>query len=166
MHHETFCHLNANVYWEVMEKDVADFIQLSKYANNTYLMLHLAFCNQYLRQLQSRTTLHWNLWSTSLYHGITVIMLAIDHFTKTAQFVYNLPIFLRTKVTKLFTNMIGKLYGYPRASFPTEIRYFFSRHYFNYGTKLRMIMAYNPPTDGQTEVLNRVFNNTYELLLM
>lgn len=137
--------------------------QLAKYANNTYPMLHLAFCNQYLRQLQSRTTLHWNLWSTSLHIMESqllcwrlIILLRLHSLYITYQF-FCVQRWQNFSPTWLANSMDTQEHHF---------RQFFSRHYFNYGTKLRMIKAYNPPTDGQTEVLNRVFSSTYELLLM
>lgn len=98
------------------------------------------------------------------YHGHLVIKVVIDRFSKAAHFVTLPHNFSTCQAADLFTTRICKLHGYSKSIISGRDPIFMSRllHtlFLLNGIKLRMSTAYQPQTNGPTDVLRAISNNT------
>ena len=91
--------------------------------------------------------------------GFIVILLVVDHLTKSAHFGSLPTQFTVVKTTKLFVDMVIKIHGFPTSIItdrdPVFLSNFWKKLFKLSGTTLRHSTAYHPQTDGQSEVVNR-----------
>lgn len=82
----------------------------------------------------------------------TIIFVVVDRFSKASHFGILPTHFTAYKTAKLFTQMVCKLYGYPKSIIsnrdPIFICKFWRTLFLLNGRKLCMITAYHPETDG------------------
>jgi len=92
-------------------------------------------------------------------HGLTIILVVVDRFSKGIHPGALPTSFTTTKVADLFINMVCKLHGFLKSIVsdrdPVFVSCFWSDLFKLSGTLLHMSSAYQPQTDGQTEVTNR-----------
>lgn len=91
-------------------------------------------------------------------HGLSVILVVVDRFTKGAHFGALPATYTAHKVNLLFIDIVCKLHGFPRSIVsdhdPILISRFWRELFCIFDTKLRISTSYHPEMDGQTEVLN------------
>lgn len=92
--------------------------------------------------------------------GKTVIWVVVDRLSKYAHFIALPTNFSATTIAPIFLAKIYRLHGMPKTIVSdcdcVFVSKFFQELFKLNGTKLCFNSAYHPPTDGQTEVLNRV----------
>jgi len=92
--------------------------------------------------------------------GYTVVLVVVDRLSKYAYFVPIKHLYTAATVAQAFVSHIVRLHGIPTSIVNDQDRLFISsfwRTLFRLqGTKLCMSSSYQPQTDGQTEVINRV----------
>lgn len=159
---KTLKRLSENFFWPNMRKEVQEFVAQCGVCQKTkYSTLRPAGL---LQPLPTPS----NVWEdismdfvTSLpgSHGLTVILVVVDRFSKGIHLGALPTSFTATKVADLFINMVCKLHGFPKSIVldrdPVFVSRFWSDLFKLSGTLLRMSSAYHPQTDGQTEVTNR-----------
>ena len=98
------------------------------------------------------------------YRGNTCILVIVDHFSKGLHLGMLPSCHTSQTVAWLFMELVGKLYGMPRSIIsdrdPLFISKFWQALFCLSGTKIRMSFAYHPQTNGQTEVANRIIENS------
>ncbi|GJX34450.1 reverse transcriptase [Tanacetum coccineum] len=91
--------------------------------------------------------------------GFTLILVAVDHFSKYAHFGALPTNFNGHKVADLFTEIVVKHHGIPKTIVsdrdPTFVSKFWKELFRVSGTQLNHSTAYHPQSDGQTKVVNR-----------
>lgn len=91
--------------------------------------------------------------------GFSVIMVVVDRLGKSAHFIPFKHPYTAASVAAAFIRGIVRLHGIPKSIISDRDRVFVShfwKEFFKYqGTTLKRSTAYNPQTDGQTEVVNR-----------
>lgn len=128
-------HIQQNVYWEGIRKDVTDYVsscltyQQTKYVLKAPLGL--------LQPITSAGVI-WEdmalvfIVSSLAYHGQTVIIVVSDRFSKVAHFGTLPHNFSACEATQLFTNLICELHCYSRSIISYRYPYFwaiFGNHY-------------------------------------
>lgn len=87
-------------------------------------------------------------------HGNNVIMVVVDWLTKYAHFIALSHPYIASTVARRFADNIFKLYGNPKSIVsdrdPIFISNFWSELFCLQQTKLDLITAYHPQSDGQT----------------
>jgi len=160
---KTYLRLLENFFWQGMRSDDVKFIsecsvcQVTKYETKKPAGL--------LQPLPIPLAIWEDLsldFITGLppSHGLSVILVVVDRFSKGAHFGALPANYSAFKVASLFLDIICKHHGIPRSLVsdrdPVFISQFWHKLFRLCGTKLRMSISYHPQTDGQTEVLNRV----------
>lgn len=94
------------------------------------------------------------------FQSYTVILVVVDRFSKAAHFGMLATGFTAIKVAELFAQMVFKLHGMPKIivsdSDPIFLSQFWKELFKLSGTKLRMSSAYQPQSDGQTKIVNKI----------
>ena len=91
--------------------------------------------------------------------GFTVILVVVDHLTKSAHFGTLPTQFIAWKTAELFTNMVIKLHRFPSSIIsdhdPIFLSTFWTKLFELSGTSLHHSTTYHPQTDKQSEVVNK-----------
>lgn len=95
-------------------------------------------------------------------------MVVVDHFLKMSHFIACKRTSDTTDIAKLFFRGIIRLHGIPRSITSDQdvifISYFWRKLWKQLKTNLKLSSAYNPQTDGQIEVVNRILGNMIQCL--
>ncbi|KAH9791984.1 hypothetical protein KPL71_003946 [Citrus sinensis] len=90
--------------------------------------------------------------------GFSVILVVVDHLTKSTYFGSLPTQFIAVKTADLFVDMVIKIHGFPTSIIsdcdPVFLSNFWKKLFELSGTTLRHSTAYHPQTDGQSEVVN------------
>ncbi|PNX89643.1 hypothetical protein L195_g045765 [Trifolium pratense] len=160
---KTLAHLQANFYWEGMNKDVQLFISQCSICQQ--LKYETRKTPGLLQPLPVPTTIWEDLsldFITGLpkSHNYTAILVVVDRFSKGIHLAPLHPNYTTHIVASIFFDTTCKLHGVPCGLVserdPLFISKFWKELFTLCGTKLRMSTAYHPQTDGETEVINRV----------
>ena len=96
-----------------------------------------------------------------LSRGFEVILVVVDRLSKSAHFGALPSQFTAVKTTSLFTDMVVKLHGFPSSIIsdcdPIFMNNFWQKLFELSRTQLRHSATYHSQTDGQSEVVNRGF---------
>lgn len=160
---KTIHRLQSNFYWNIMCQDVKKFIR------------EYSICQQTKTSTQRPTGLLqplpipigvWEDLSLDFIthlpssHGFTIILVAVDSFSKGVHFGALPTTYSAFKVVSLFMDIVCKLQGFPRSIVfdrdPIFIILLWRELFYNSGTHLRLSKAYHPQTDSQIEVMNHV----------
>ena len=91
--------------------------------------------------------------------GKSVIMVVVDRLTKYAHFCALSHPFKASTVTNYFMETVQKLHGTPNIIVSDRdsifIGKFWTKLFSSLGTRLAHSSSYHPPSDGQTEIVNK-----------
>jgi transposase InsO family protein len=98
------------------------------------------------------------------------IMVVVETLTKDSHFVPVKTTHTMTNIAEIFTKEIDRLHGIPRkivSDRDTKFTLNFWRGLFKgFGTNLNFITSYHPQTDGKTERVNRIIEDTLRMYVM
>lgn len=98
-----------------------------------------------------------------LSQGYSIIYVVVDRLSKYSHFIPLSHPYTASKVAMLFMTHIFKLHGLPESIIsdrdPTFISNFWKALFKTQGTKLAYGTAYQPQTNGQTEIVNNWLEN-------
>ncbi|KAH9657564.1 hypothetical protein KPL70_023135 [Citrus sinensis] len=157
----TLISLSSTFYWPKMRHDVEKFIreclicQQTKYSTQA---------SAGLLQPLPIPSMVWDevtmdfITGLPLSKGFSVILVVVDRLTKFAHFGPLPCQFIALKTAELFVDMVIKIHGFPSSIIydrdPVFLSNFWKQLFLLSGTTLHHSTAYNPQTDGQTEVMS------------
>lgn len=158
----TYKRLAGLFYWDEMKRDVQSYIARCDVSQrNKYQALIPASLLQPLPILKHA----WEDISMDFITGLPkshqydVILVVVDHLSKSAHFIPLSQPFTAKDVAEKFIKEVVRLHGFPKSIISNRDKVFlnlFWKELFRLsGTSLNFSSGYHPQTDGQTEVVNR-----------
>jgi hypothetical protein len=161
--HRTFGRLQENVFWFGMRKDVEEFVKACAICQQTKPSNHAPYGLLQPLPIPNKV---WEDISMDFIVGLpsfqthTVVFVVVDRLSNAAHFGMLSTHFTAAKVAELFAVMVCRLHGMPRSIVsdrdPIFLSHFWQELFKLSGTKLRMSTAYDPQSDGQTEIVNKI----------
>ena len=155
--------VTRNFYWEKLTDWINDYVRSCDECQHNKSPRHAKYG---LLQLLEVPYTAWTSISTDFITQLpgsqvcTQIMVIVDHFTKMAHYISLATDATTKEVADTFLREVWRLHGLP-SDFIPDMDAKFSGEFWeslckSLGIKQRMLTAYHPQTDGQTERTNQV----------
>ncbi|KAJ0907443.1 putative nucleotidyltransferase, Ribonuclease H [Helianthus annuus] len=164
--HATFKRLSTSFTWLGMKRDVTKCIKECSVCQAIKSPAHKPYGLLQPLPIPSDT---WQdlsmdfITNLPLSKGKSHIWVIVDRLSKFAHFIPLPPHYTSITLATLFMKDIYRLHGLPKTIVsdrdPTFLSHFWKALFDQMGTKLLYSSAYHPPTDCQTEVVNRCLEN-------